>query len=287
MILLTGAAGKTGQAVLKALLARNNQAAVCALVRSEEQADKLKRNGVTKAVIGDMNVKESYRRSMQEAKAIYHICPNMHPREKEIGRFAIEAACEQGLEHFVYHSVLHPQTEKMPHHWNKMRVEEMLFESGLDFTIIQPAPYMQNILAVIDSILSDGIYRVPYPVETKLSLLDLEDLAEVAAVVLTEAGHKGAVYEIAGTKGLSQDEVGIIIGEVLERVVTVEELPLREWRFNAEKAGLSSYQLETLLKMFDYYSRYGLIGNNNVLKWILGREPGGISAFIKRDVAVS
>ncbi len=286
MILLTGAAGKTGQAVLKALLARNSQTEVCALVRSEEQADRLKRIGAFKTVIGDMNKMESYRQSMQGAKAIYHICPNMHPREKEIGRLAIKAACEYNLEHFVYHSVLHPQTEMMPHHWNKMRVEEMLFESGLDFTILQPAPYMQNILASIDSILSDGFYRVPYPVETKLSLLDLEDLAGAAAVVLTEAGHKGAVYEIAGTEGLSQDEVGGIIGEVLEQSVAVEEIPLGKWRFNAEKAGLGSYQLETLLKMFDYYSRYGLVGNSNVLKCLLGREPGGLSAFIKREAMV-
>ena len=60
---------------------------------------------------------------------------------------AIRAAQSAGVERFVYHSVLHPQVEIMAHHWQKMRVEEQLFESGLSFTILQPAAYMQNVLA--------------------------------------------------------------------------------------------------------------------------------------------
>lgn len=285
MILLTGAAGKTGKAVLEALLAYNCDLDICALVRNEEQASELKRIGAAKAVIGDMNSMESYRQSMRGVKAVYHICPNMHPQEKEIGRLAIAAACENGLEYFVYHSVLHPQTEKMTHHWNKMRVEEMLFESGLGFTILQPAPYMQNILAGIDSILSKGLYRIPYPVETKLSLLDLKDLAEAAAVVLTESGHKGATYEIVGTGGLTQIEVAALIAEALGQSVTAEEIPYRDWRLKSEKSGLNSYQLKNLLNMFDYYARYGLLGNTGVLRWLLGREPRGLSVFIKREIA--
>ena len=72
------------------------------------------------------------------------------------------------MEHFVYHSVLHPQTEKMNHHWQKMRVEEMIFESGLPFTILQPAPYMQNLLAGWKSIVEDGVLRVPYSVDSEI-----------------------------------------------------------------------------------------------------------------------
>ncbi len=52
---------------------------------------------------------------------------------------------ETALSHFVYHSVLHPQTEEMPHHWQKLRVEESLFRTHLPFTILQPCAYMQNL----------------------------------------------------------------------------------------------------------------------------------------------
>ncbi len=284
MILLTGAAGKTGKAVLKALLAHNCDLDVCVLVRSEEQASELKRIGAAKAVIGDMNSMESYRRSMRGVKAAYHICPNMHPQEKEIGRLAIAAACEKDLEHFVYHSVLHPQAEKMPHHWNKMRVEEMLFESGLNFTILQPAPYMQNILASREIIYSEGVYRIPYPVTTSLSLVDLLDLARAVAIVISEPGHKGAIYEIVGTGGLSQLAVADHISDVLGRGVDAEEQSLEEWRRTAEKSGLGSYQVETLVMMFTYYARYGLEGNSNILSWLLNSKPSSLYNFLKSDI---
>lgn len=56
--------------------------------------------------------------------------------------------------------------------WRKLRVEEMLFESGPDFTILQPAAYMQNVLGSRESIIDEGVYRVPYPVEMGFGMVD-------------------------------------------------------------------------------------------------------------------
>ena len=92
----------------------------------------------------------------------------------------------------------------MPHHWSKLPVEEMLFSSALDVTILQPTAYMQNCLSEWDRMVGSGIYRVPYPVETRLSLVDLDDVAEAAAIVLSDADHSGATYELVGTPPLSQ-----------------------------------------------------------------------------------
>lgn len=281
MILITGAAGKTGLVVLKALQRRGLDVRV--MVRRSEQAEELQKNGATETVVGDMTDAESFKRAMTGTKAVYHICPNMHQEEIEIGRLAITAARESGLAHFVYHSVLHPQAEKMPHHWQKMRVEEMLFESGLDFTIMQSAPYMQNILTNRDSVLVEKTYRVPYPLETRLSLVDLEDLGEAAAVVLTQPGHKGAIYEIVGIRALSQNVVADLIGQALGLDLVAEEIPLEDWRQNAEKNGLSLYQIETLLYMFDYYARFGLSGSNYLLRQLLGRDPHSLTTFIRRE----
>lgn len=281
MVLVTGAAGKTGRAITKALAARNIDTR--ALVRRNNQVSELKKTGATEVFIGDMVDFDTYERVMRGVRAIYHICPNMHPSEIEIGRLAINAATEYELDHFVYHSVLHPQTEKMPHHWQKLRVEEMLLESGLDFTILQPAPYMQNILASMNMILKHGFYRVPYHIETRLSMLDLWDLGEVAATILTGPEHRGAVYEIACTGGLTQAEVALQIGDILGKKVVVEEISIENWRQEAKGSGMGPYQLETLAKMFDYYANYGLCGSSNVLRWLLGREPTSLSSFIKRE----
>ncbi len=281
MILLTGAAGKTGRAVLKALAARGQKVRV--FLRSEEQVRELERQGAEEAVIGDLTDPAGLRKAVQGVRAVYHICPNMHPEEIEIGRLAIDIAREYKLGHFVYHSVLHPQTEKMPHHWKKMRVEEMIFESGLNFTILQPAPYMQNILAAREAIVREGFYRVPYPPQTALSLVDLVDLGEAAAVVLTEAGHKNAVYEIVGIEAITQHETASIIGDVLGCKVKAEEINLDHWRSRSLKNGLQPYELDTLEKMFLYYSLYGLSGSPFVLGRLLGRSPGSLAQFAGRE----
>ena len=101
---------------------------------------------------------------MKGVRAVYHIPPNVHPREVEIGDIVISCSTGNGVEHFVYHSVLHPQIEAMPHHWLKLRVEERLIASGLPFTILQPTAYMQNITSQLERIKERGIYQVPYPV---------------------------------------------------------------------------------------------------------------------------
>ena len=186
------------------------------------------------------------------------------------------------MEHFVYHSVLHPQTEKMNHHWQKLRVEEMLLESSLPFTILQPAPYMQNLLAGWNSVMEEGVLRVPYSVYAKFSFIDLEDVAEAAKAILTESGHLNATYELAGTSPMSQVEVAETIGRVLNRDVRAEQEGIRDWRSRAK--GTSEYAVENLVRMFEYYDQWGLVGNVNVLRWILKREPVSLEDFAKRMV---
>ncbi len=283
MILITGAAGKTGRAVLKALVEHGETVRV--LVRRQEQAEELIRQGASAALVGEMTEPASYREAMEGVNAAYHICPNVHPEEVAIGRLAIESARKCGLEHFVYHSVLHSQVEKMPHHWKKMKVEEILFESGLRYTVLQPAPYMQNILAVRDSILKKGIFPVPYPVETKLSFVDLADLGRAAAIVLTEPGYKEAVFEIVGTRAITQAELAALLSKVLEQPVAAEEVSGDQWREAVEKEGVDPLRIDTLLKMFEYYARYGLSGNSYTLTRLLGREPHTLTSFIAREFA--
>ncbi len=192
------------------------------------------------------------------------------------------AAQTVGVERLVYHSVLHPQTEAMPHHWRKLRVEERLFESGLRYTILQPAAYMQNVLAYWNQIVEHGIYPVPYAVETRLGMVDLEDVAEVAAIVLTEPGHAGATYELVGVEALSQAEVAAILSQRLERPVRAQAVPLDEWERKARASGISDYAVETLIKMFRFYERHGFWGNPRVLTWLLGRSPTTFAAFVER-----
>ncbi len=280
MILITGAAGKTGRTIIQAL-AKSGEA-VRAFARRYEQAARLEALGVNETLVGDMLDPASVARAVQGIRAIYHIAPNVHPDEVAIGRIVIEAARSANVERFVFHSVLRPQIEAMPHHWQKLRVEEMLFESGLSFTILQPTIYMQNVLAHWDRIRRDGVYPIPYAPQTRLSMVDLEDVAQVAASVLTGPGHGEAVYELVGVPAISQTEIADALSGHLNRPVTVEVVPLDEWERNARASGMGEYQVTTLLKMFRYYERFGFTGNSNALSFLLQRQPVSFTDFVGR-----
>ncbi len=282
MYLVTGAAGKTGRAVIQALKTRG--APVRAFVGTTVSLAAASSLGADETSVGDLRDAGALRAAATGVTGIYHIAPNVHPDEFLIGQNVIAAARETALTRVVYHSVLHPGTEKMPHHWGKLRVEEALFESGLPYTILQPAPYMQNLLASWESITREGVYRTPYPSGTRLSLVDLEDVAEVAARALTETGHLGATYELCGTVGLSQTEVAALLSERLITRVRAVAIRATDWERQAREHGLSDVAIATLLAMFDYYRKYGLSGNPNVLRWLLGREPGTLAAFVDRTI---
>ncbi|MCP4540868.1 MAG: NmrA family NAD(P)-binding protein [Chloroflexi bacterium] len=280
MILISGAAGKTGQAVIRALVAKGKS--VRALVRRPEQVRLLEKEGVREVVVGDMRIQATMDRVTRGVRAVYHICPNVSPDEVAIGQVAIAAARSAKVEHFCYHSVLHPQVEAMPHHWEKMRVEAHLFESGLRYTILQPTAYMQNVLAYWERILEHGVYPVPYAIETQLSMVDLEDVAQAATIVLTEPGHVGATYELVGEGAMTQTKVAEVLSQQLGHPVRAEVVPLDAWEQQARTTGLGDHQVGTLLKMFHYYEQYGFCGNPRVLEWLIRRSPTTFVTFVER-----
>src|ERR1700722_13680043 len=236
MILITGDGGKTGKAVLKALVTRGVSAR--AFVRSLAHEAALRAMGARDLVVGAMDDPHALARAAHGIEAIYHICPNVSPHEMSFAKALVDAATSSGVSRLVYHSVLHPQIEAMPHHWNKLRVEEMLLSSGLDITILQPTAYMQNSLAEWDRMARDGIYHVPYPVETQLSLVDLDDVAEAAATMLTNTGHSAATYELVGTPPLSQIEIAKTFGAALKKPVRAETETIEDWDHRARAAGM-------------------------------------------------
>ena len=282
MILITGAAGKTGLAVTRALVRIG--ASVRALVHKEESQDLVESAGASEIYLGDLLNLNDLQQIMEGVEAVYHICPNVHPGEVEIGTGVIQAAKEAGVKHFVYHSVLHPQIEAMPHHWQKLRVEGHLIESGMPFTILQPTAYMQNITSLIPKILEEGVYQVPYPIQTGICLVDLEDLAQAAAIVLTEPGHTDAIYEVVGTEPIAQAQVAAVLSVVLGKDIQAQRIPFKTWETQALKKGLGSYQRYTLLKMFQHYMKFGFSGNPLVLSWLLGRQPTTLERCLRRDL---
>jgi uncharacterized protein YbjT (DUF2867 family) len=284
MILITGANGQTGHAIIKALLSKGER--IRALVHRTEQIQEIKSLGEMEVVTGDMMDQEAIDKAFIGVRAVYHICSAVNPHEVQIGETVIKAARLAKVEHFVYHSVLHSVLQDMPHHQKKLMVEELLVNSGVPFTIIQSAVFMQNILESWKLLSEKGIFQQKFftTSETRMCMVDLEDLAEAASIILTSPGHTGATYELCGPENLSLSDMIAAMGQHLGREIKVETPQDEMFAAQLKKLGVGDYQVNTLIKMFQHYNEHGFIGNPNVLTWILGRKPNDFSSFILRTL---
>jgi NAD(P)H dehydrogenase (quinone) len=283
-VLITGASGKTGKSIIKTLLKKN--IAISALVHRPESVSEIKNLGLDNIVVGDLQDITQMKLALRGVDCIYLIISNMNPDEKVICSGIINLCKSLKVNRIIYHSVLHPQVSAMPHHWQKMQVEELLFTSSLDYTILQPTAYMQNILGYKDSI-NTGIYPIPYPISSKISLVDLSDVAEVASKIITEFNHRNAIYELVGTSPISQTEVAELLSHYLKINVLAKELTIHDWENSSSIKNMPEYTKNTLKSMFHYYAENGLAGNNHVLSWLLGRAPNTLEQFLKRDYSVT
>ena len=219
---------------------------------------------------------------------VLHICPPMHPQEDTIARTMIELAREQSVERFVLYSVLHPLLADVPHHARKLEAERALIGSELNYTILQPSRYMQHLVPIWKAVLATGVHSMPFGTTARFSVVDLADLAEATARIMTEPGHEGATYQLAGPRPLSQDDMAEILTRVLGRPIRAQAKPLDEFRRDAAAAGMPAERIETMCQMNAHYDAHGLIGNPNVLRWILNREPTALRCICcSRDAEVS
>jgi uncharacterized protein YbjT (DUF2867 family) len=269
LVAVTGAAGKTGRAVIAALSRRGVRTR--ALVHREEQA----RHGVpgaAESVAVDMADAPALTAALDGVDALYLIAPNMHPDEPGLAGSVIKACAAVGVRRIVYHSVIHPYVPAMPHHVGKAEVEAMLQESGLDWTILQPASYFDNAHGVWDAVRGEGRWPVPYAADAPFTPVALIDVAEVAASALTDPRHRFATYELAGPEVLTTADMAEIAGRVLGLDVTVEV---------DRDAAAAAARPPRLQAMFDYYDAHGICGNGTVLAALLHRPPTTWHAWVE------
>lgn len=284
MILITGANGQTGRAIIRNLVSKGE--GVRAYVHKADYIQELKSLGVKEVVAGDMMDQEATNEAFKGIRAAYHICSVANPEEVRIGQIAINAARSAKVEHFVYHSVLHSVLQDLPHHQKKLMVEEIVINSGIPYTIIQPAAFMQNILQGWKLLSEEGIFEQRFftSKETRICMIDLTDLAEAVSIILTKPGYTGATYELCGPENLSLADMLAAFKQNFGREVKAQTTPMELWAAQLKKHGLGDYQINTLFTMFKHYNEHGFIGNPNVLTWILGRRPNDFASFIHRTM---
>jgi uncharacterized protein YbjT (DUF2867 family) len=182
-------------------------------------------------------------------------------------------------------SVYHPQLEFLVNHQAKLRVENYAVNSGVDYTILQPMHYMQNVDPA--KAVKDGMFALPYSMSTSLSFVDLADVAEVAARVLTEDGHVYATYPLCGTDLLSGQDIADRVADRSGARVRAQQIPLGDFIATVtQHHPLPFYTVDSLYRLFTYYGLHGITGNANVLRWVLGREPTTFGEYLDRCLCV-
>lgn len=276
-IAVIGAAGQTGRALVCALVRRGAQ--VKAVVRRSSQAVAVGDAAAVEAA--ELRDAAALARALDGCRVAYYIPPVYNAREKTFGMNVISAACRAGVARVVYHSVLHAPTPAMPHHQRKSSVELALRESALAWTILQPAMYAQSPLAFLNA--KHTVLRIGFDARQTFTPIDLKDLAEAAATVLMSDGHEFATYELAGSDRLSFGDMAAVMSEVLGSRVTVRVLPSMVVALvGATRFGVrGAFDLKAML---DHYDRHGLVGNANVLRLLLDREPTSFGDTMRREL---
>jgi uncharacterized protein YbjT (DUF2867 family) len=283
LLLLTGANGRTGRAVLSSLVA--HKVPVRAMVRNPAHLEPLRALGATETVVADMTDPAALRAATQGVAKLLHIGPPMHPEELAITTSLIEAARSAGVEHFIYYSVMHPQSRAIRHHRLKSEAEEVLIDSGLAFTIVQPSRYMQHLLPIWPQVINEGVHAMPFNIDRKFNLVDLLDLAEACAIVAASSAHQYAVYELAGPEALSQRDMAAIIADVLGRPVAARAVSFEDLAARAAASGASADRVEQMVLMNRHYDAHGFRGNPGILEYLIGRPANTFRAYVERLAA--
>jgi uncharacterized protein YbjT (DUF2867 family) len=111
--------------------------------------------------------------------------------------------------------------------------------------------------------------------------VDLDDVAEVAATVLTEPGHDAASYELCGPDAVTVADVAAQAARLTGRELIAARTDPDEW-LAGPGAGLEPYARHALHAMFVAYDASGLLGGRRVLPWLLGRPSTPASVVVER-----
>lgn len=261
-VTVVGATGKTGRAVVRAALARG------LAVRGTSRRPVSGSEPALAWHVADVTTGEGLAAALEGADAAYLLMPNVHPGETEAMARAARLAREAGVGRVVYHSVAAPHDARMAHHVRKGLAEEAVREIYPGAVVLRPCAYQQNLTPAA----REGLLRVPYALDRPFSLVDLDDVAEVAAAALAGDVAGGTTAELGGPEELTVEELARRAGEVLGAPVRVERQSLEEWAAGPGR-GLDPSARADLLAMFRAYDESGFTADPAPLAELLGRPP--------------
>ena len=278
MILVTGATGTIGQAVVRELAGRG--VGVRALTRDPAHAQSIFGSGVECAA-GTFEDEQSLKSAMAGVERVFMLSP-IHPDLARREGSVVVAARSANVRHIVKLSTAGiewvDQGPPVPALWALHReAEQEVEQSGVPFTHLRPDACMQNVLMFAGAI-ATGIYPAPTG-DGRRAWVDVRDVAAAAAVVLTSEGHEGRSYELTGPEALSDDGIAAIISQATGTEVKRVDPPIAVATTNMIQGGMPAAVAEMIGDVMTAIAagRSGKVTGD--VEQLTGQQPRAFAAF--------
>ncbi len=228
IIAVTGATGQQGNAVARRMLAEGWQVRALTRDSAKPAAQALAALGA-EVLPGDLDSRAELEAAFQGAQAVFSVQNYWLPTvgfdgEVRQGKLVVDAAKTAGIQNFIYSSVgAAHRGEGQKHFASKHLIEQYLQASGLTYTILRPAAFMENYNFpwTKPAILNGAFPSMGLPADKPLQLIAVEDIAAFVALALAHPQqYAGQTLELAGDQP-SETQAAAIIAKVLGRPVAV------------------------------------------------------------------
>ena len=274
MILVTGANGTVGSAVVPALLARG--ASVRVLVRDAAKATSAFGDGV-EVVEGDLSDVAAFEAALDGVDKVFLNTPSLDGFV-DLQRPLIDAAARAGVAHLVRLSVMGADADSpISYSRGHAALDAHLTSSSVPWTILAPSGFFQNLLSSADTIKQGAIYGSAG--DGAVGFIDARDIGEVAAAVLTGEGYAGTTHVLTGGAAITYSDVAAAFQAELGHDVAYVDIPPEAFGENLRGFGLPASQVQDILGLFAVFKAgYAATVTPDVAQ-VLGRPPRSIADF--------
>jgi uncharacterized protein YbjT (DUF2867 family) len=277
--LVIGGTGQVGSQVCKEL--RKRGADVRAFCRSRTTS----LPPDIEITTGDLLDPPSVQKALQGIDKVY-LLNAVALEELTQGLIAYDLAKRMKIKHIVYQSIFRGERFKdVPHFASKMAIESAIREFDVPFTIIRPNYFMQNDLSFKAPLLEAGVYPAPLG-KVGVSLVDIRDIAEAAAIVLTSGEHYGKTYNLNGPEVLSGSRLASIWSRLLGRAIAYGGDDMDAFEETMRKQAPSWLSFDVRM-MFQGYLERGFSaepGDLETLTSLLGHPPRRYEDFARETM---
>ncbi|MET4687042.1 SDR family oxidoreductase [Sinorhizobium fredii] len=287
-LLVTGAAGQLGKLVLDALLAfgKTKPADIIATSRDTAKLADYAAKGVeTRAASFDDPA--SLEKAFAGADRVLIISTDtLDERGKRLRQHlaAVDAAKKAGVKHILYTSMPNPENSVIPFAADHLGTENAIKASGIPYTILRNAWYMENLFLALPHALQTGQWFSSAG-EGRISHIARDDLAKAAAAALESGSSESRTYTLTGSQALTTAEIATLVAEATGKTLDVVHISDEALAGGLKGAGLPDFFVPILVS-FDTNTREGhfdLVTND--VATLTGRAPVGLPAFLAANKA--